>query len=94
VAGLTVDCRQDGTGTLVGPYGPTPVEVVVGTEDSGWWRVMDGSTGEYCMVAGVSDEEAIRAAAGHGGYRRVFIRHLDSIDLAAMGIRVDAYDDE
>jgi phage-related protein (TIGR01555 family) len=94
VAGLTVDCRQDGTGTLVGPYGPTPVEVVVGTEDSGWWRVMDGSTGEYCMVAGVSDEEAIRAAAGHGGHRRVFIRHLDSIDLAAMGIRVDAYDDE
>ena len=89
VAGVRVDAGLDGTGLLVGPYGqPTTYEAVVGCESSGLWEVMDSATGEWLVVVGVSDGQAIRQAAPGAT-----VRPLDSIDLTAMGIRCDAYDE-
>jgi phage-related protein (TIGR01555 family) len=88
VAGVTVDVGADGTGPLIGPYGtPTPHQAVVGPDTSGLWEVMDGATGEWFAVVGVEDQQALVAAAGHDAT----IRRLDSVDLVALGVRCDAY---
>lgn len=88
VAGVTVDVGLDGTGPLIGPYGTaTPHQAVVGPDPSGLWEVMDSATGEWFAVVGVSDQQALLAAAGTDA----IVRRLDSIDLVAMGIRCDAY---
>jgi phage-related protein (TIGR01555 family) len=90
VAGLVVDTRIDGTGRLVGPYGqPTSYEAVVGQGDSGIWEVMDSETGEWLAVVGVADRRLLEQAAPGAK-----IRPLSSLDLAAMGIRCDAYSEE
>lgn len=90
VAGVVVDVREDGIGTLVGPYGTaTPHEAVVGADASGLWEVMDADTGEWFAVVGVASDEPIRAAAPGA-----VIRRLDAIDLVALGVRCDAYDGE
>lgn len=89
VAGVTVDVREDGTGTLVGPYGTaTPHEAVVGLDRDGLWEVMDAETGEWFAVVGVASQEAIKEAAPGAAVRR-----LDGLDLVAMGIRCDTYGD-
>lgn len=87
VAGVTVDTREDGIGTLIGPYGvPTPYEAVVGADDSGLWEVMDAS-GDWFAVVGVEDGEKLRELCPDGRIRR-----LDAIDLVAMGVRCDTYE--
>lgn len=91
VAGVTVDVRVDGTGLLVGPYGTaTAHEAVVGPDSQGLWEVMDSATGEWFAVVGVADQQALQAAAGDDA----IVRRLDSIDLVAMGIRCDAYQED
>lgn len=88
VAGITVDVGTDGIGTMVGPYGqPTTHQAVVGPDPSGLWEVMDG--GEWFAVLGVADRDAIAAVAGPDA----LIRPIESIDLAALGVRCDAYED-
>jgi phage-related protein (TIGR01555 family) len=87
VAGVTVDVGTDGTGALIGPYGtPTPHQAVVGPDPAGLWEVMD-STGEWFAVVGVADQQALEAAAGPDAR----VRRLDAIDLVALGVRCDAY---
>jgi hypothetical protein len=89
VAGVLVDVRIDGTGQLVGPYGqPTQHEAVVGQDPTGLWEVMDSETGEWLVVVGVSDGRSIQQAAPGA-----MVRPLDSVDLVAMGVRCDAYDE-
>ena len=88
VAGVTVDVGADGTGALIGPYGtPTPHQAVVGPDPAGLWEVMDSATGEWFAVVGVADQQALEAAAGPD----VMVRRLDAIDLVALGVRCDAY---
>jgi uncharacterized protein len=91
VAGVTVDVGADGTGPLVGPYGTaTPHQAVVGPDPSGLWEVMDSGTGEWFAVVGVSDQQALVAAAGPDA----IVRRLDAIDLVAMGVRCDVYQED
>lgn len=91
VAGVTVDVAADGIGPLIGPYGsPTPHQAIVGPDGSGLWEVMDAATGEWFAVVGVADGQALQAAAGPDAT----IRRLDSVDLIALGVRCDAYQEE
>lgn len=90
VAGVIVDVGPDGTGPLIGPYGtPTPHQAVVGPDPTGLWEVMD-STGDWFAVVGVADQQALQAAAGPDAT----VRRLDSIDLVALGVRCDAYEEK
>jgi uncharacterized protein len=90
VAGVSVDVGLDGTGPLIGAYGtPTPHQAVVGPDSEGLWEVI-GPAGDWLAVVGVSNQQALAAAAGPGAV----IRRLDAIDLVAMGIRCDAYQPE
>ena len=90
VAGVCVDVGIDGIGPLIGAYGtPTPHQAVVGPDRDGLWEVID-SAGNWTAVVGVSDQQALAAAAGPGAT----IRRLDAIDLVAMGVRCDAYEVE
>jgi hypothetical protein len=88
VAGVLVDVGTDGTGPLIGPYGTaTPHQAVVGPDSAGLWEVMDAATGEWFAVVGIEDQQALVAAAGPDAT----VRRLDSIDLVAIGVRCDAY---
>lgn len=90
VAGVTVDVGTDGTGPLIGPYGtPTPHQAVVGPDATGLWEVMDAA-GDWFAVVGVADQQALQAAAGPDA----LVRRLDSVDLVALGVRCDAYNEE
>lgn len=87
-AGVVVDVDTDGTGPMVGPYGtPTPHQAVVGPDPAGLWEVMDSATGEWFAVVGVADQQALEAAAGPDA----MVRRLDAIDLVALGVRCDTY---
>jgi hypothetical protein len=62
----------------------------VGPDSAGLWEVMDAATGEWFAVVGIEDQQALVAAAGPDAT----VRRLDSIDLVAMGVRCDAYQEE
>jgi phage-related protein (TIGR01555 family) len=88
VAGCTVDVRADGLAEVIGPYNrSTGYPAVIGADSKGAWQVSTAA-GDWFLVLGHQDAATLQDAVGADAR----LRRLDSLDLAAMGIRCDAYD--
>lgn len=88
--GISMRIDSGGLAYLQGPYGSElPHPVVIGGQGPGLFEVFDASTGAYVLVLGAGDRAAIRKVAPTAR-----VRALDSIDLVAMGVLCDAYEEE